>query len=181
MSDSQKEAYLAEINARKAAKVPTKLTQEGSIQIKTMVSSGSSSVFDAGSVSSGKPVESVVYQDGIKLTNTNGPKPKVSAPVADRGSASVVGRVSAVSSSNPQESESKNIESGVHSMAQRIALSLCTDFPQDYDFGETPRRKVARLISDFEDRLDVIRAAMIADQDPAFKEKLLQEFPDILS
>lgn len=59
-----------------------------------------------------------------------------------------------------------------------IALSICRDFPEQYDFDAPPRKKIARLRADFEDRSDVIRAVAAAETDQAVRMALVTEFPD---
>lgn len=63
---------------------------------------------------------------------------------------------------------------------RRIALQICPDFPANYDFDALPRKKIARLQADFEDRSDILTAVFAAESDE-MKQRLLEEFPDVLS
>lgn len=103
----------------------------------------------------GKAKESVIVQDGITFRTTNGPE-RDQKPVQNRG-------------------EPMNIE-GSHDVRRQIATSMCQDFPSNYDFGQTDRKKLARLAADYDDRPDVIRAVFAAEGD-GFKQKLIEEFP----
>jgi len=97
----------------------------------------------------GKAETQVVEEEGIRFTTTNGPK-KQTAVV---------------------RSENDN-------QCRRIARAVCSDFPDNYVFDDSPRKKIARLQADYEDRPDVIRAVAAAETDPDFRSKLIAEFPD---
>lgn len=107
----------------------------------------------------GKAKESVIVQDGITFRTTNGPDRDLQ-PVQNRG-------------------EPMNIE-GSLDVRRQIALMVCTDFPMNYNFDQTPRKKIARLQADYEDRPDVLRAVYAAESD-AMKSKLVEEFPDVFA
>jgi hypothetical protein len=62
----------------------------------------------------------------------------------------------------------------------RIAQAWCPDFPSSYDFSASPKKKLARLQADFEDRPDVLRAVFAAESDE-FKAQLVAEFPQAFS
>ena len=64
------------------------------------------------------------------------------------------------------------------SVCRKIAKSICADFPDNYVFTQTTRKKIARLQADFEDRPDVIRAVAAADTDPEVRSRLFEEFPE---
>ena len=57
-----------------------------------------------------------------------------------------------------------------------VAKQLCPDFPENYNFTLDPKKKLARLQADYEDRHDVLKAVFAAEGDD-FKMLLLQEFP----
>jgi len=58
------------------------------------------------------------------------------------------------------------------------ARAACPQFPTDYPLLASVRKRVARLVSDFEDDHAVLRAAH-AIEDDAGKEALVKEFPDV--
>ena len=58
-----------------------------------------------------------------------------------------------------------------------IAKTICQDFPDNYDFEATVRKKIARIQADFEDRVDILRAVYAAENDE-MKARLLEEFPE---
>lgn len=62
-------------------------------------------------------------------------------------------------------------------LRRKIAKALCPDFPDNYDFGASAKKKLARLQADFEDRSDVLLAVFAAEDDDEFKARLVQEFP----
>ena len=93
--------------------------------------------------------------EGIRFTNTNGPKKNVRLVPTNGGAP----------------------ETGPSAQARQIARSICSDFPDNYVFGDPVRKKIARLQADFDDRPDVIRAVAAADTDPEVRTRLLQEFP----
>jgi hypothetical protein len=103
----------------------------------------------------GKAKESVIVQDGITFRTTNGPERDLQPP--------------------PNRREPVNIE-GSLDVRRQIASAMCPDFPGNYDFNQTDRKKLARLAADYDDRPDVIRAVFAAEGD-GFKEKLIEEFP----
>lgn len=105
----------------------------------------------------GKDTTSTRVEDGITFSNTNVP--------ADRGHKARP-RAAAVQAA-PEVSAD---------VRKRIAKSMCADFPDSYDFTALPKKKLARLQADFEDRLDVLRAVFAAESDD-FKAQLVAEFP----
>lgn len=106
----------------------------------------------------GKAKESVVEEGGITFRTTNGPE-RTTDPhpreVTERG---------------------KVASDGTSETRLHIARMLCPEFPDNYDFSASERKKMARLQADFEDRPDVLRAVFAAETDE-FKVKLLEEFP----
>ena len=135
------------------AKGPQQL--EG-MTVTTSTSAGSTPVEDLSGMSHGKPTVAVVEQEGIRFTTTNGPKAAAQSrpaaqPTAPASPAMVQARIG-------------------------IAKAMCKDFPDGYDFGAPARKRLARLMADFEDRPDVIRAAWAAETDDV-KAIILEEFP----
>lgn len=61
---------------------------------------------------------------------------------------------------------------------RRIARSICPDFPDNYVFDDSIRKKIARLQADYDDRPDVIRAVAAADTDVELRDRLVEEFPE---
>lgn len=158
MSDVDRQEYLSELEARRNSKpgveVATvsspKNVEMGGFRITNSVSQGSTPVEDL-SGSTGKVDVRTIEVDGIKITNTNGPKlaPK-KAPAVRTANA------------DPRRT---------------IARSICADFPDNYNFDDPVRKKIARLQADYDDRPDVIRAVAAAEDD-AMKGRIVVEFPE---
>lgn len=104
-----------------------------------------------------------IEEGGIRFTNTNGPKKNV--------------RLVPTNGTNGEAPKPAQPVSGADGVARQIARSVCPDFPDNYQFGDPVRKKIARLQADFEDRPDVIRAVAAADTDPEVRTRLLEEFP----
>jgi hypothetical protein len=107
-----------------------------------------------------KVVESMHEEDGIVFKNTNTGKPR--APVPQDVSKPVV------------------IKEGNTDVRRRVAKAICPDFPDNYQFELSDRKKLARLQADYEGNLDVLRAVFAAEGD-AFKALLVAEFPEAFS
>ena len=163
MSPEEREEYLAKKEEKRSAyadvapketrKIVGRVKNAGSKTqdgITTTVTTGGGTEMYDPSTGATQNVTQVIEQDGIKFTTTNGPKQKDSTPVV-RPAASVNARRS-------------------------IAKSMCADFPDSYDFGAPAKKRIARLLADFEDRPDVIRAAFAAETDDV-QAALEQEFP----
>lgn len=168
MSEEDRETYLAQKAARRSQYVddpaPTRqIVSKVVAGSKTKTSEGITATTKVGGgVETADPVdpgnkaeETVHYEDGIKMTNTNGPK-----------------------NAAPQPARQVEIldDDGTLEARRLIAKKLCPDFPDNYDFAASPRKKLARLMADFEDRDDVILAAFAAEND-GFKAQLQSEFP----
>jgi hypothetical protein len=63
-------------------------------------------------------------------------------------------------------------------VCRKIARAICADFPDNYVFTDSPKKKLARLQADYEDRPDVIRAVAAAETDGEVKRRLIEEFPE---
>jgi hypothetical protein len=176
MTPQAQEEYLASKASRKAQYVDTaplevrKIagTQSGKKEQAGMTATlttgkGSTGVFDAQGHDPGKPKIRTVEQDGMKFTTTNGP--------SDREMPS------------PRSAEARKpvmLKDGSADVRRFVAKQLCADFPDNYDFAQAPRKKLARLQADYEDRVDVIRAVFAAESDD-FKTTLMAEFPQAFS
>jgi len=163
MSEVDRAEYQAQLDARKAAKhvddgpkivgkvaAVTNQQREG-FTIKNEVGGGIET-FDA-SGSDGAAVESVAEVEGMKFTNTNMGRPKPQVPATKAST-----------------------NGGDH--RRKIAKSICPDFPDNYVFDDSARKKIARLQADYEDRPDVIRAVAAAESDDDMKRRLVDEFPE---
>lgn len=130
--------------------------------VKTEVGGGTE-VFDAGGTGvAGENQVTVVEEGGIKFTNTNGPKKNVRLVDANQAPSAPV--------------TVSNVDDAT---CRAIAKSFCPDFPDNYDFTASPRKKIARLQADFEDRPDIIRAVAAADPDGEVKQRVIAEFPEV--
>jgi len=195
MSEGDQENYLAEKEARKIdiqsrskgykppptnrasttqGKTASGATQVGRITraakpvvsegftVGTTTTSGGTEIFDA-SGPSGKVEESVVSSEGITFRNTNGPKKAF--PGLQKPSPVV------------EESVPKIERDGTADARVVIAKMICKDFPDNYDFGEHWKRRLANLRLNFEGRHDIILAVFAAESDD-FKKILQDEFPE---
>jgi len=103
-------------------------------------------------------------QEGMRFTTTNGPRRQN----ATRTQAPAPQRV--VASTEAPPPVPSNLDT-----RRAIAKMVCPDFPENYDFTLSPKKKLARLQADFEDRFDVLKAVYAAESDD-MKALLLQEF-----
>ena len=179
MNPDERDQYLAEHAAYKATHVDV-----DAVQTRTVVSSISRSqpqrtegmlvtpdvghgteTVDLVGYGSGKPRENVIVEDGISFRTTNGP---------DRYAQPQINR----SASQQQVAAQPAKESSVGSADVRrmVAKAVCQDFPDNYDFAQPLKKKMARLQADYEDRQDVLRAVFAAEGDDV-KGILIQEFP----
>jgi hypothetical protein len=125
--------------------------------IRTVTSTGGGTeIFDAGGTGGQAEITTVIVE-GVKMTNTNGPK---------KGQATQGTRPA------PQDLSSLDPR-------RVIAKSICSDFPDNYDFDASARKKIARLQADYDDRPDVIRAVAAADTDPEVRARLIEEFSEV--
>lgn len=80
---------------------------------------------------------------------------------------------------SPEASEQqKSVLKKSENMRRQTAKMLCPDFPDNYDFDASLRKKIARLQADYEDRPDVMRAVFVAETDEV-KAELIQAFPGV--
>jgi hypothetical protein len=126
----------------------------------------------AGSVGGGTAIEDlggtgaqgrqqVVEEEGIKFTQTAGPKRDV--------------RLVDTPAAAPPAAEASPVDDAV---CRTIAKAVCADFPENYVFTDPIRKKIARLQADYDDRPDVIKAVAAAETDGEVKRRLVQEFPE---
>jgi hypothetical protein len=165
MPEEARIEYLAQIEAKKAGLPGSdrdasgnsivgsvsapKTVESGGFTIKNAVARGSTPIVDM-SGETGKSEVSTIEVDGIKITNTNGPKVKPAKKPIPVGQ-------------DPRRT---------------IALSICADFPDNYRFEDPIRKKIARLQADYDNRPDVIRAVAAAETDAEVKARLITEFPE---
>jgi hypothetical protein len=169
MSAEDREEYLARIEAGRASKpggdrdadgnsivgsvAAPKTIESGGFTINNSVARGSTPVADM-SGTTGKSDVRVIEVDGIKITNTNGPRREAVRP--------------ATRPTIPKDADPR----------RTIARSICADFPDNYNFNDPVRKKIARLQADYDNRPDVIRAVAAAETDGDVKSRLVTEFPD---
>lgn len=170
MTEEEQALYLAEKESRKAqyvdleaAPVPVRQIRTASQQsqdgIRSTVSvGGGTAAVDLSGVNGKASEATVTYEDGIKMTNTNGPRQGVQPA---RPAPAVVVK--------PANEDAR----------RRVAKRVCPDFPDNYDFSLPPKKKMARLMADYSDRPDVIQAVYAAESDE-MKSLLEEEFPEAL-
>ena len=111
------------------------------------------------SVGSQPAEEGVIEREGIRFKTTNIPAPK--------GEKLMV----------PPAVDSEASDSA----CRTIAKAICSDFPDNYRFGDSPKKKMARIAADYDDRPDVIRAVAAAETDPNIRAQLVAEYPEAFS
>lgn len=175
MAPEQREAYLSEKAALKSryvdvdtdAQRPVVATLNKSketsstegITARVSTGGGTETWDGAGTGDGGSTKVSTTIQDGIKITNTNGPSNREQpSPRSEAAHKPVM------------------LKDGSVEVRLMVARQLCPDFPNNYDFAANPRKKLARLQADYEDRPDVIKAVFAAESDD-FKAVLIREFP----
>ena len=167
--ESRRSVYDAEIAASAAksgrtvvgiVKKQAAVTREG-ITVSTTVGGGS--FIEDPSTGAMQTTTETHEVEGIKFTTTNGPKRKESEarPTAAKAAPAPMAL--------PVVALSVEVR-------RMLAKSICSDFPDSYDFAAPAKRRLARLQLDFEDRPDVIRAAFSAESDDV-KMLLATEFP----
>jgi hypothetical protein len=132
---------------------PQQQQREG-FNITNSVGGGTETVDLGGTGGATKDQETTIEVEGMKFTNTNGPKKGVRL----------------VDQATPKNGTDD-------AMCRKIAKAVCVDFPDNYVFTDPIQKKVARLQAYYEDRPDVIRAVAAAETDPNVKRRLVEEFP----
>lgn len=130
---------------------------------------GGTEIADMGGTGvAGADQETVVESEGIKFTNTNGPKKGVRLVDA-------AAKAAAAQSSGNGGNGGNGTDDAT---CRKIAKAVCSDFPDNYVFTDPTRKKIARLQADFDDRPDVIRAVAAAETSGEVKRRLVEEFPE---
>ncbi len=156
-------AYDSEAAARIVGHVPSPGTrQTEGFNVRGSVGGGVDIADLGGTGVAGPNQITQIESEGIKFTNTNGPKKGV--------------RLVPANTAAPARAVPAN---GQDALCRQIAKSICADFPDNYQFGDPVRKKIARLQADYDDRPDVIRAVAAADTDPEVRQRLVQEFPNV--
>jgi hypothetical protein len=140
--------------------------QREGFDITNSVGGGTETVDLGGTGLAGADQETVTESEGIKFTNTNGPK---------KGVRLVDKAAEAASAARPRGNGGNGADDA---MCRMIARSICPDFPENYVFTDPTRKKIARLQADYDDRPDVIRAVAAAETDGDVKRRLVEEFPE---
>jgi hypothetical protein len=174
MNPQERARYEAEIAARRAQYVESTAEEVRQVQsaqavqsegIKAPVTTGGGiETVDMGGTGATPARQEVIESEGIRFGTTNGPQKDVQ-------------RVPQQSHSQVRQAAQAPSNGGGDAIARQIARSVCPDFPDNYDFGATLRKKIARLQADYDDRHDIIRAVAAADVDPEVRAALLEEFP----
>lgn len=154
--------------ARIASAVQPRTVEGVSVGVTT---GGGAEIFDA-SGSDGSPQQSVVQAEGMTFRNTNGPKKAVpgTTPVAQPS------RV-AQEDSYPEEQPSHIERDGTADARRMTAKMICSEFPDEYDFNDHWKRRLALIRFKYENNNGVIRAIFASESDD-FKRLLLEEFPE---
>jgi hypothetical protein len=157
--------------ARIASAVQPKTVEGVSVGVTT---GGGTEIFDA-SGSDGVPQQSVVQAEGMTFRNTNGPKkafPGVTpaTPVAQPQRA-------AQEEDYPEEQPSHIERDGTADARRMTAKMICSEFPDEYDFNDHWKRRLALIRFKYEKNYGVIRAIFASESDD-FKRLLLEEFPE---
>lgn len=171
MEPEAQEEYLAQIQSHRSThvdenepkivgKVKTaKKVQKEGFNVTNQVGGGVG-IADMGGTG-GVAQVSTAESEGMRFTNTNGPGSTIRAP------------------QRKTVSKASELASAVGGdLTRQIARAMCPDFPDTYDFTASPKKKIARIQADFEDRPDVIRAVAAADTDPEVRQRLVAEFPE---
>ncbi len=163
--EMERASRIAQYDPQQAAQIVSNVSAPGTqfregMAIKGSVGGGVEIADMGGTGGHAQAQVSTTESEGIRFTNTNGPKKNVR-----------------LVPTNGTPKPAPQPVSGADGMARQIARSICHDFPDNYVFGDPIRKKIARLQADFEDRPDVIRAVAAADTDPEVRQRLLQEFP----
>lgn len=122
-------------------------------------------IADPTGFSNGQPKEGVIYEDGMTFRTTNGP-----------GSVQRQAQLVDAPAPVPVQAFRQAVAEAPAGVRKMIAKSVCSDFPDNYDFAQPMKKRMARLQADYENRPDVLRAVFAAENDEV-KSFLTQEFP----
>lgn len=141
---------------------------------------GGTEVFDASGTDQ-KAQETMVTAEGITFRNTNGPK-KAFPGVVPMNPAPAPAPVQEISASQlptgyQEDTQSRIERDGTADARKSIAKAICKDFPEEYNFSDHWKRRLAMVRLNFEGRTDVIRAIFAAESDD-FKRVIMEEFPE---
>ncbi len=127
---------------------------------------GGTETMDLSGLDTAPSRQGAVSQEGLTFRTTNGPQRDFQQPQPQQEEARVVRSVGqgVVMQEAPAE------------IRKMVAKQVCADFPDNYDFTVSVRKRLARLQADYEDRPDVLRAVFAAEGDD-MKRMLLSEFP----
>lgn len=178
MSPAQRAEYEAKVSSRRAqyvdeeapqpvARVASRNNRQTSEGITNQLSAGGGvEALDLSGLGGGAAEEGMTESEGILFKTTNGPKQGVQAHP----------RQAETARAQPAPRPSVVVKEASADVRRMVAKQLCKDFPDNYDFGASDKKKLARLQADYEDRPDVLRAVFAAEGD-AFKALLMEEFP----
>lgn len=151
--------------SRVVGSVKTARTQSSEGISAKVTTGGGTEVYDP-TGTGGQVQETVVESEGIRFSNTNGPK-KGFQPL----------QPAAVE----EPTVSKIEKDGTAEARKQIAKAICPDFPADqYNFSDHWKRRLAMIRLNYEGRADIIRAIFAAESDD-FKKVLFEEFPDVFA
>jgi len=143
-------------------------TREG--MTSRVTTGGGTEVFDVSGLDSAPARQDTISQEGLTFRTTNGPQrafEKPSSPDDKRVAPAEVVRT---------VGQSVTMREAPAEIRKMVAKTVCADFPDNYDFSGSVRKRLARLQADFEDRHDVLRAVFAAEGDE-MKSLLVAEFP----
>jgi hypothetical protein len=167
LGPEERETYLARIEAVRATHVsedapvvvgrvkPSSVKETEGVTLKPSVVAGTEVSVPEGE---GEAAQSVIESEGIRFNTTNGPK---------KGQRLLV----------PEAKDSEAADEA----CRTIAKAICPDFPENYVFTDTPKKKMARIAADYDGRPDVIRAVAAAETDATIKSQLVAEYPEAFS
>ncbi len=133
---------------------------------------GGTEAFDLSGLDTSPARHGVVAQEGLNFRTTNGPERDLRTTAIPFQQETLEQAPQVVRSVNP----AVTIREAPAEIRKMVAKQVCADFPDNYDFNGSPRKRLARLQADYEDRTDVLRAVFAAEGDE-MKGLLLTEFP----
>lgn len=163
--------------ARIASAVQPKTVEGVSVGVTT---GGGVEIFDA-SGSDSPPQQSVVQAEGMTFRNTNGPKKALPGvtPVDQSAKAQAPSQevIYPTRESYPDDQPSHIERDGTADARRMTAKMICSEFPDEYDFNDHWKRRLALIRFKYENNNGVIRAIFASESDD-FKRLLLEEFPE---
>lgn len=169
--ESRRAQYVDEEAPKPVARVASKKGPQTREGITSKVTTGGGiETMDLSGLDNGQAEEGLTESEGITFKTTNGPKQGTQAHP----------RQAETAKAKPAAKPAVVVKEAGADVRRMVAKQLCKDFPDLYDFTLAPKKKLARIQADFEDRPDVIRAIFAAEGDE-FKGMLLEEFPEVFS